>query len=37
MEQNKNIQYHFTSQITNKGKFYINKRVIKMENNDKLK
>ena len=31
------IYDHFTSQITNQEKFYINKCIIKMERNDKLK
>ena len=37
MEPSKNIYYHLTSQITNQKKFFINKCIINMEINDKLK
>ena len=37
IEPNKNIYYHFTSQITSLKKLYLNKCIKKMESNDKLK
>ena len=35
--KNKTFYYHFTSQITKQDKFYINKPIIKMLSNNKLK